>query len=232
MPVKMAYLKLNCNWYMSKLAKFYLLLLLAILIAGSIFITQFLRARTITVKPVDIPLISEGYYNIPIEDNDPVLGNPGSPLTVVLFSDLACKKCRQSYDEISKFVKIHPQDVRLFLKFGQSKNMFFKTDDLPQRAAFCAGKQNKFWDYLDLLNTEDNQNEQTLKKIADNLKLDSTSWWNCANSSDAQQKIARSITLTQSLGIDQWPIIYVNNKKINLQNDISITDMLTQFIVK
>ncbi len=216
---------------MHKLTKFYLILILAVIIAGTIFTSQFLRAKKITVKPADTPLISEGYYDIDVSD-DPVLGNPGARLTVVLFSDLACPKCQQKYEEISKFVNSHPQDVRLFLKFTQGKSTFFKTDDIAQRASFCAGKQNKFWEYLDLLNTQNDQKEQTLKKITSDLKLNSNLWWECVNSPEAKQKISRSLALAQTLAIDQSPVVYANNKKINLDNDVSLTEMLTKFIVK
>ncbi len=218
---------------MHQIKKFYLLLLLAVITAGSIFTVQVIRARKITVTPNATPLLSEGYYDIPLENDDQILGNPGAPLTVVLFNDFSCPVCKLKYYEINKFVKEHPQDIRLFLKEIPHKNLFYKTNDLPYRSAFCAGKQNKYWQYIDILNTQKNiSSESDLTKIAAELKMNTTNWWQCVNSDEAKQKIARTIAIANSLGVDQTPTIYVNNKKINLENDINIIEMLTKFIVK
>ena len=81
---------------MHKITKFYLLLFLAIIIAGGSFAWQFFKSRKITVTPNITPLISEGYYEIPTNE-DPVLGNPGAPLTIIMFSDFACKDCQKKY---------------------------------------------------------------------------------------------------------------------------------------
>ncbi|MFA6547581.1 MAG: thioredoxin domain-containing protein [Candidatus Magasanikbacteria bacterium] len=218
---------------MHKTKQFYLLLLLAVIIAGSIFAAQIIKTKKITVTPNATPILSEGFYEIPIENDDQILGNPGAPLTIVLFSDFSCPVCKLKYYEITKFVRDHPQDVRLFLKDMPRKNLFYKINDLPHRSAFCAGKQGKYWQYTDILNTQKNiSSESDLTKIADGLKINTVSWWQCANSDEATQKIARTTALATTLGIDQVPTIYVNNKKINLENDINITEMLTKFIVK
>jgi len=218
---------------MHELKKFYLLLLSAIIIAGSIFTVQVIKAKKITITPTATPILSDGYYNIPIENDEQVLGNPGAPLTVVLFSDFSCSNCKTKYYEISKFVKEHPQDVRLFTKDLPRKNLFYKTNDLPHRSAYCAGKQGKYWQYADILNTQKSiSTEADLTKIADELKINTLSWWQCVNSEEAKQKISRTTEFATSLGIDQVPTIYVNNKKINLENDISVTELLSKFIVK
>lgn len=218
---------------MHQLNKFYLILTIAVIIAGSIFAAQIIKTKKITVKPTAAPILSEGYYDIPIENDDQVLGNPGAPLTIVFFSDFSCSACKLKYYEINKFVKEHPQDIRLFVKEIPRKNLFYKTNDLPHRSAYCAGKQGKYWQYLDVLNTEKNiSNESNLTKIASGLKLNTTNWWQCVNSEEAKQKIARISSLATSLGIEQVPTIYVNNKKVNLENDIDTTELLSKFIVK
>lgn len=218
---------------MHQIKKFYLLLLLAVITAGTIFTIQVIKAKKITVKQTTTPLLSEGYYDISIENDDQLLGNPGAPLTVVLFSDLSCPACKLKYFEISKFVNQHPQDVRLFIKEVPPKSLFYKTNDLSYRSAFCAGKQGKYWPYMDILNTQKNiSSEADLTKIADGLKINIANWWQCTNSDEAKQKITRAINLAASLGVVQVPTIYINNKKLNLENDINITEMLTKFIAK
>lgn len=218
---------------MHQTKKYYLLLLLAVIVAGSIFATQIIKAKKITIKSTVTPLLSEGYYDIPTENDDQILGNPGAPLTVVLFNDFSCSDCKLKYSELNKFVKEHPQNIRLFLKEVPQKNLFYKTNDLPHRSAYCAGKQGKYWEYVDILNNQKNiSSESDLTKIADSLKIKVANWWKCTNSDEAKQKIARTVALVASLGVDQVPTIYINNKKINLENDVNFTEMLTKFIAK
>jgi protein-disulfide isomerase len=218
---------------MHQLTKFYILLLLAVVVAGSIFALQFTRAKKISVKPADIPILSEGYYNIVSDEDDQILGNPGAAITITIFSDLSCADCKQKYNEVATFVREHPQDVRLILKHTPRPGLFFKTNDLPQRSAFCAGKQGKYWEYVDILNGEkQSTKENALTAIADNLKLNTVSWWQCVNSEQSKQKINYQIAQSQSLGIETLPAIYINNKRINLENDINLVEILTKFIAK
>lgn len=218
---------------MHQLTKFYILLLLAVIVAGSIFALQFTRAKKISVKPTDTPILSEGYYSIASDEDDQILGNPGAAITITIFSDLSCADCKQKYNEIVDFVRAHPQDVRMILKYTSRPGLFFKTNDLPQRSALCAGQQGKYWEYVDVLNNKKQSiTENALTTIADNLKLNTVSWWQCVNSEQSKQKINNSITLSQSLGIEELPAIYINNKKINLENDINLIEILTKFITK
>lgn len=218
---------------MHDLKKFYLLLLLAIIVAGSIFSFQLIKTRKITIKPVAVPILSEGYYEISTDNDEQILGNPGAPLTVVMFTNFSCSTCKQKYNEVIKFVTEHPLDVRLFVKEIPQKSLFTKTNDLPHRSAFCANKQNKFWEFVDALYNQKNiSTESDLTKIASDLKLNTVSWWQCVNSTETTQKVARITDQAATLGIEQVPMIYVNNKKINIENDINLTEILTKLIVK
>lgn len=215
---------------MHKINKFYIILLGAIAIAGSSFAWQLMKARTITVTPEATPLISEGYYDIPTND-DTVLGNPGAPLTLIMFSDFACTDCQKKYSILTDFVKAHPQSARLFLKYSPQPSLFFKANDLAYRGSICANKQNKFWNYNDLLINNKNSNDQTeLEKNVRDLKMNTADWKDCLNDQETQQKITGVIALSQTLGINKIPIIYVNNKRLNLDTDPNLADLLSKLV--
>lgn len=215
---------------MHKITKFYILLLVAIVVAGGAFVWTFMKARQITIKPNAAPLISEGYYEIPTND-DPLLGNPGAPLTIVMFSDFVCSDCQQKYTIVANFVKDHPQAARLFLKYSPQPSLFFKPNNLAYRGAICANKQNKFWAYNDLLITTKKTNDQTeLEKNIQDLKMDQKTWQSCLDDQTTQQKIAASVALSQTLGITKVPAIYVNNKRLNLETEPDLGDILSKLI--
>lgn len=215
---------------MHKITKFYILLLAAIIIAAGSFTWQFLKAREITVKPNATPLISDGYYEIPTND-DQVLGNPGAPLTIIMFSDFACKDCQDKYNTVVDFVKSKPQAARLFIKYSPQPSLLFKSNDTAYRGAICAQQQNKFWNFTDLLlNAKDPNDENELEKNSDQLKINTAIWKNCLNSPETQQKVAAATALSQTLGITKVPTIYVNNKRLNLETNPNLEDLLSKLI--
>lgn len=215
---------------MHKITKFYILLFLAVVIAGSSFAWQFFKARQITVRPNALPLISEGYYEIPTNE-DQILGNPGAPLTLIMFSDFTCADCQKKYTALTDFVKNHPQTARLFIKYSPQPNLFFKPNDLAYRGALCANKQNKFWDYNDrLIETKNLNNQKELEKNIKDLKMNTTAWRDCLNDQTSQQKITVAVALSQTLGIAQVPTIYINNKRLNLDTDPNLTDLLSKLV--
>lgn len=218
---------------MHQIKKFYTFLFIAIVIAASSFIWQLIQANKITVKQVDTPLVSDGYYEIKIEDDDINIGNPGAPLTVVIFNDYLNSDSQKNYTEISTFVKNHPQDVRMFIKNYSVGSVFLKANDLPARAVFCAGKQDKFWKFSDaVIDSKNKSTQNDLEQIASVLNLDTAKWSDCLVSDETTQKIKRVVDMAQTLAITKLPAIYVNNKKITLEKDLSITDLLTKFTVK
>lgn len=217
---------------MHKITKFYIFLLSAIVIAGGAFAWTFSKAKQITVTPNAAPLISEGYYEIPTND-DPVFGNPGSPLTIIIFSDFACTDCQKKYSIVSDFVKTYPQATRLFVKYSPQPSLFFKSNDLAYRGAICANKQNKFWEYNDLLITDKNPNKQAeLEKNIEDLKINEKTWQECLTDQNTQQKIAGAVALSQTLGINKVPVIYVNNKRLNLETEPDLENLLSKLINK
>ena len=215
---------------MHRTNKFYLLLLLAVLIAGGAFAWTLFKAKQISIKPNSTPLISEGYYEIPTND-EAILGNPGAPLTIVMFNDFVCNDCQKKYSELTEFVNTHPQSARLFVKYSPQPSLFFKANDVAYRGALCANKQNKFWDYNDLLiNTEDPNDQTELEKNITDLKINEKAWQDCLVDQTTQQKIAASVALSQTLGITKIPVIYVNNKRLNLDTNPNLTDLLSKLI--
>ena len=217
---------------MNGIKKFYSLLLLAIIIAGGAFAWQLNKAGNITVKASTTPLFNTGYSSIDTND-DVVLGNPGAPLTIIMFSDFACSDCRAKYTLMTDFVKKHPQDARLFLKYSPSNNLFTKPNDWPFRTAICAGQQDKFWKFTDALNVAKKISaENDLAVLAKTLNLNIDKWNKCNADQTTQQQIDKNIAISQSLGIKNTPIFYFNNKLLNIDKDLDLNDLLNKLIVK
>ncbi len=84
--------------------------------------------------------------------NLPVLGDPNAPITVVEYSDYQCPFCERFYSDAENVIKD-------YVKSGKVK---FYYRDFPltsihpgaqkgAEAARCAGEQNKYWEFHDLV---------------------------------------------------------------------------------
>ncbi len=147
--------------------------------------------------------------------------------------DLGSDKAQKTHSELYEFVSKNPRDARLIWKDAPNSNIFSYNATLAHKAAFCAGDQNKFWQFVDeILKSKANLREAGLNNISSRLKLDSTKLWECVNSTAAEAKINFSKNLMRSLGIKSSPALFVNNRKINLEEKIDLKQMLNTFIEK
>lgn len=201
-------------------------------LAGIFFYRQIVRTLQITVVRTQAPLISSNVVFIPNSESEQSLGNPGAGIIVAEFVDIGCSRCVDLHLAIKQFVIKYPQDIRLVWK-DNVKPGILSDYTLAHQGAYCASKQNKFWEFLDIAATQrNNLAEAGLKKIALDLNLNIETWWLCTNSPETKQAIYDSSVKASQLGIRSLPAIFVNNKMINTDKDINIEEMLTNFIKK
>jgi len=157
-------------------------------------------------------------------DDDPVLGNPNAPITIVEFSDFQCPFC----------AKFHTQTLPLINEnYIKSGKVNFVYRDFPIQsshpnampaalASECADDQEKFWEYHNMifenqnmwnnLNTPDAIN--TFKEYATKLGLDSTEFDSCLSSAKYLQEVNKDLQEGQSYGVTGTPGFFVGNEKI------------------
>jgi len=216
--------------------KTYYLLLAIVGLVGLFLFTQIKRASEIKVIRNPMPLISGATLPIPASESEQIYGNQGAPITITEFMDLGCAKCLAFHSAIKNFVSKNPLKIRLIWKDAIQPKILAPDSTLAHQAAFCAGTkgvpsgQDKFWEFTDLAATDKNNlSENGLKKIAETLKLDTTKWWQCANSPETQEVIKSSTQMANQLGIKYLPAIFANNKLINTDAEINIIEMLEEF---
>jgi len=94
---------------------------------------------------------SSGRYEIPIEDDDPVLGRADAPVTIVEFSDYECPYCQRYHAEtFSQIIDTYGDQIRYVFKDLPLTSIH--ANAVPAaNAAHCAHEQNMFWEFHDLL---------------------------------------------------------------------------------
>ncbi|HPT08321.1 MAG TPA: thioredoxin domain-containing protein [bacterium] len=176
-----------------------------------------------TIETID-PLVSE--KNLIAEDLvspidtglDPSLGSEEADVTIFYFSDYACSYCFEQGEIIKKIYDKFKQDVRIIWKDYPDLSSVKTFSYQAAKAARCANNQGKFWDYNELLYQKQASfselKGQLFLNLADQVKLDVTTFNNCLTSSAVNNDIIENVSEAESLGIVGIPYIYINDQGV------------------
>lgn len=158
--------------------------------------------------------------DVEIEENDPVLGNKNAEISIIEFSDFQCPFCEKAFSGAIN-------DFKSSSYFTDGKvNLVFKQFPLTNihpyaqkaaEASLCAQDQEKFWEYHDLLfSNQENLDDASLKFYAVKLGLDTEKFNSCLDKDDKKSEVKRESEQAKIAGGQGTPyfvIINNNNKK-------------------
>lgn len=143
-------------------------------------------------------------------------GNPDAPVSIVVFGDYLCSHCA------TFSLRIRPLVESAFVDTGQARLLFYDFplnpatgSFLAARAARCAGDQNHFWEYHDLLYRNqltwgaERDKISILEKYAEDLGLRGEEFRACLNSDRHAQEVSANRELAHVLGIGGTPSVLV-----------------------
>ncbi len=152
---------------------------------------------------------------VPIDKDDPYIGNENAKVVIVEFSDYACPYCAMFENTVLP---------KILSNYGDKIKVVFK--DFPvhgeksmqaANAARCAGEQGKFWDFHRLLFRNQMQwskNQSIFIKYAKNLGLNVSKFKACMESKKYYSAIEKDRREGMSLGVSGTPTIFVNGIKL------------------
>ena len=152
-----------------------------------------------------------------IEDDDPILGNPDAPVTIVEFGDYQCPFCKRLFETSEKEV------IEKYVKTGKAKLVYrdFPLSSIHQmaqksaEASECADEQGKFWPYHDMLyDRQDRLSVENFKAWARELKLNGSQFDACLDSSKYKEEVQNDFNAGQSIGVSGTPASFVNGRII------------------
>ncbi len=150
-------------------------------------------------------------------DDDPALGDPSAPVTIVEFADFQCPFC-------ARFALTTKKDIiEQYVKTGKAR---FVYRDFPlssihaeaqkaAEAAECADAQGKFWEYHDLL--YERQAELSVAKYkewAGALGLNQAAFSQCLDSGAYAAEVQKDFADGQAAGVRGTPGSFVNGKSV------------------
>jgi len=173
-----------------------------------------------------------------INDSDPSMGKKDAKVTLVLFSDFLCPYCAAFSGDSKEMIKAmqerdktwEPALPGIIKNYVDTGKVRFVWKDLPfhgdpailaAAAARCANDQGKFWEYHSQLfaqhdkQGEDNYSADNLKKLAENLKLNTVDFNSCLDNGKHKQVVQDELAYGQKIGVNGTPATYVNGKLIS-----------------
>jgi len=157
-------------------------------------------------------------------DDDPIIGNPDAPITIVEFSDFQCPFCARFHTQTL------PSLLREYIEEGKVKLVFrdFPIQSIHPNAlsasiaSECANDQNKFREMHDAL-FENQNNWNRLETIdalslfsqyASDMQLDQESFNSCLNSGKYIPEIQNDLNDGRDYGVSGTPGFFVGNDQI------------------
>ncbi len=170
-----------------------------------------------------VPSVMAPSANYPQAD-DNKLGDPNAPVQMTLYSDFQCPYCKDFWQETQ------PQIIDNYVKTGKVLFIYRSagnwvsqigggTDHESENAAmaaYCAGDQNKFWDYHDVLFTnvagEDvgSFSDSNLQAFAQSLGLDMNQFNSCYTSRKYASRVNQDYQDAISAGIQGTPFFVIS----------------------
>ncbi|HET9525643.1 MAG TPA: thioredoxin domain-containing protein [Pyrinomonadaceae bacterium] len=140
----------------------------------------------------------------------PSIGPAKPSVTIVEFSDFECRFCRDVQTTLKQILERYGKDVRLVFKHlpleGHRQSMN------AARSAYCAGEQDRFWQFHEALFSAGALSPEVLERIAGELGLGMSRFKACVASEQSRAAVVNDMEMARSLRIDSTPSFLVNGK--------------------
>ena len=194
----------------------------ALIIGGILLLVGFVILLPSLTPVGDINMPAAFTYPSP---DDHAIGDPDAPVVIEEFSDFQCPFCRRFHDEtFGQIVEEYVRTGKVYFVYRHfpivDRNDPAQESHAAAQAAICAGRQNRFWDYQDVLFANQNgenigdYTERRLEAMADRLGLDMVAFSDCFGSQDAQAAVAADSLLATQNGLSSTPSFLINGKPL------------------
>ena len=157
-------------------------------------------------------------------DNDPIIGNPDAPITIIEFSDFQCPFCARFYTQTLPLIYdeyIEPGKVKLVFRDYPIQSIH--PNAVPAAVASeCANEQGKFKVMHDMLFEKQNEwsGQETVDALslfsqyATKIQLEQDTFDSCLTSGKYIDEIKKDLADGRDYGVSGTPGFFVGNDQI------------------
>lgn len=161
-------------------------------------------------KPPKIDINIKGY---------PSQGSPSAKVVIVEFADYKCPHCKEAAEVFEKIVKKYKDKIHyVFIDFPVIGDSFKIAE-----GAFCAGKQNKYWEFHKKAFREQGK-LKTPEEVASAIGLKSTQFKTCLDKREGREVVDQAREEGVRVGVSGTPTVFVNGYRLSngyTEKDIS-----------
>ena len=155
-------------------------------------------------------------------DNQPSLGIPGAPVTVVEFGDFQCPYCKQEAAVIRKqLMEAYPAGVQLFyMDYPLAAIHPFARGAAVMGRCIYSQNNGSFWAYHDWIFanqaeiTPDNLRVKALEYAASDPNLNVEKLNACTVAPEPRAEVDRTVAIGDALGINGTPTLFINGRRM------------------
>jgi protein-disulfide isomerase len=174
------------------------------------------------VEPIELSGISNT-DSLLAQARGVVVGSQAAPVQVMVFSDFTCPGCRAFAGLVEPQIKqtfVNNDQVRFtYYDFPLGGAGGHRHGFIAARAARCAGDQDRFWEYHDVLFGRQNEWSYSadvpldlLTDYAGMLELDEGAFRSCLNSDRFADVVTANKILGQRLNVGSTPTVFIGNR--------------------
>ncbi len=176
------------------------------------------QAQQQRVKPKEKIKLSKEEWQEITKDPFAVKGKKDAPVTIVEFTDYQCPFCNRYVNEA------YPEIIKNYVDKGKVRYIlrnlplpFHKYSKEAAIAAYCAGKQGKYWEMHDKLfsNQKEWETSSDAKKMfakyGDQLGINIRS---CQDDKGVKEAVGKDLELAKKIGADGTPTFFINGQKL------------------
>lgn len=167
-----------------------------------------------SVKPVGT-VVTKDPGNHPMA-NDNAMGDPNAPIKIEEFSDFQCPYCARFHEETEwQIANSYVTDGTVYFVYRSFGDFIGAESQAAAEAAYCAGDQNKYWEYHDILfanQTGENVGAYTdrrLQAFAEALSLDMNAFNSCFSSGKYADRVAQDRVDGTAAGVTGTPAFLI-----------------------
>lgn len=170
-----------------------------------------------------------GDYIVPESNPRPMqlanaAGDPDAPVKMEIFSDFGCSHCGSFAQTTGEMImEEYVATGKVYMVYHSVGSMMGHPTSLTTiEAAYCAGEQNKFWQYHDILFVNQatlfaniNQNlDKTFVAYAESLDMDTDSFEACIKDNRYNNQIQEDLVAARTAEITSTPSFMINGTLI------------------
>ena len=157
------------------------------------------------------------------------LGNKNAKVKVLEFSDYQCPFCYRFFSNtFPQILKDYIATGKIYYSYYNYPLNIHQQAPKAAEAALCAGDQNKYWEYHDLLFENQNMwsgidNDAPIySNMAQTLGMDTGKFTQCLSSSKYTDAVSKDTALGDKKGMSGTPTLFINNQKIVGAQDYAV----------